>query len=159
MEAAHFCYLMAHVPFGHYTVKTDHLALLGSSHRYVTFWGEGTFSRGLFQSLLSFTAPFLIFSCESELPPVPSSGVFGRGLGKELAHGCSSHRRGLCGKQRPVGVLCASGHLVTPWLHDQGLSLIHVSVRALPLACCLALGSPGQNWKVEEVCLASAPLP
>ncbi|XP_039737343.1 protein transport protein Sec16B isoform X3 [Pteropus medius] len=32
VEAAHFCYLMAHVPFGHYTVKTDHLALLGSSH-------------------------------------------------------------------------------------------------------------------------------
>ncbi|XP_058130762.1 protein transport protein Sec16B isoform X2 [Dasypus novemcinctus] len=32
VEAAHFCYLTAHVPFGHYTVKTDHLALLGSSH-------------------------------------------------------------------------------------------------------------------------------
>ncbi|XP_029416056.1 protein transport protein Sec16B isoform X3 [Nannospalax galili] len=32
IEAAHFCYLMAHVSFGHYTVKTDHLALLGSSH-------------------------------------------------------------------------------------------------------------------------------
>ncbi|XP_049724095.1 protein transport protein Sec16B isoform X1 [Elephas maximus indicus] len=32
VEAAHFCYLMAHVPFGYYTVKTDHLALLGSSH-------------------------------------------------------------------------------------------------------------------------------
>ncbi|XP_027465962.2 protein transport protein Sec16B isoform X2 [Zalophus californianus] len=32
VEAAHFCYLMAHVPFGHYTVKTDHLALLGSNH-------------------------------------------------------------------------------------------------------------------------------
>ncbi|XP_062961984.1 protein transport protein Sec16B [Cynocephalus volans] len=32
VEAAHFCYLMAHVPFGHYTVKTDHLTLLGSSH-------------------------------------------------------------------------------------------------------------------------------
>ncbi|XP_033052510.1 protein transport protein Sec16B isoform X2 [Trachypithecus francoisi] len=32
VEAAHFCYLMAHVPFGHYTVKTDHLVLLGSSH-------------------------------------------------------------------------------------------------------------------------------
>ncbi|XP_023387038.1 protein transport protein Sec16B [Pteropus vampyrus] len=48
VEAAHFCYLMAHVPFGHYTVKTDHLALLGSSHRYATFWGKGAFSRGLF---------------------------------------------------------------------------------------------------------------
>lgn len=33
VEAAHFCYLMAQVPFGHYTVKTDYLALLGSSHR------------------------------------------------------------------------------------------------------------------------------
>nr|XP_010334397.1 protein transport protein Sec16B isoform X1 [Saimiri boliviensis boliviensis] len=32
VEAAHFCYLVAHVPFGHYTVKTDHLVLLGSSH-------------------------------------------------------------------------------------------------------------------------------
>uniref|UniRef100_A0A8C6E8Y1 Protein transport protein sec16 n=1 Tax=Moschus moschiferus TaxID=68415 RepID=A0A8C6E8Y1_MOSMO len=32
VEAAHFCYLMAHVPFGYYTVKTDSLALLGSSH-------------------------------------------------------------------------------------------------------------------------------
>lgn len=32
VEAAHFCYLVARVPFGHYTVKTDHLALLGSSH-------------------------------------------------------------------------------------------------------------------------------
>ncbi|XP_043820638.1 protein transport protein Sec16B isoform X2 [Dromiciops gliroides] len=32
LEAAHFCYLMAHLPFGHYTVKTDHLVLLGSSH-------------------------------------------------------------------------------------------------------------------------------
>ncbi|KFO30673.1 Protein transport protein Sec16B [Fukomys damarensis] len=32
VEAAHFCYLMAHVPFGHYTVKTDLLVLLGSSH-------------------------------------------------------------------------------------------------------------------------------
>lgn len=41
MEASHFCYLTAHVPFGHYTVKTDRLALLGSSHRYVTFAGEG----------------------------------------------------------------------------------------------------------------------
>ncbi|KAG8517317.1 Protein transport protein Sec16B, partial [Galemys pyrenaicus] len=39
VEAAHFCYLMAHVPFGHYTVKTDHLALLGSSHsqEFLTF--------------------------------------------------------------------------------------------------------------------------
>ncbi|XP_013376466.1 PREDICTED: protein transport protein Sec16B isoform X2 [Chinchilla lanigera] len=32
VEAAHFCYLMARVPFGHYTVKTDLLVLLGSSH-------------------------------------------------------------------------------------------------------------------------------
>ncbi|XP_023559357.1 protein transport protein Sec16B isoform X3 [Octodon degus] len=31
-EAAHFCYLVAHAPFGHYTVKTDLLVLLGSSH-------------------------------------------------------------------------------------------------------------------------------
>ncbi|XP_006867162.1 PREDICTED: protein transport protein Sec16B [Chrysochloris asiatica] len=33
VEAAHFCYLVAHMPFGYYTVKTDHLTLLGSSHR------------------------------------------------------------------------------------------------------------------------------
>ncbi|KAM4860743.1 protein transport protein Sec16B [Thomomys bottae] len=32
VEASHFCYLMAHVPFGHYPVKTDHLVLLGRSH-------------------------------------------------------------------------------------------------------------------------------
>ncbi|XP_069932725.1 protein transport protein Sec16B isoform X1 [Oryctolagus cuniculus] len=32
VEAAHFCYLMAQVPFGHYTVNADRLALLGSSH-------------------------------------------------------------------------------------------------------------------------------
>ncbi|XP_075383932.1 protein transport protein Sec16B [Tenrec ecaudatus] len=32
VEAAHFCYLTAHTPFGYYTVKTDRLALLGSSH-------------------------------------------------------------------------------------------------------------------------------
>ncbi|XP_021498294.1 protein transport protein Sec16B isoform X3 [Meriones unguiculatus] len=32
VEAAHFCYLMAPVPFGHYTVKTDHLTLVGSNH-------------------------------------------------------------------------------------------------------------------------------
>ncbi|XP_076403883.1 protein transport protein Sec16B isoform X1 [Peromyscus maniculatus bairdii] len=32
VEAAHFCYIMARVPFGHYTSKTDHLALLGSNH-------------------------------------------------------------------------------------------------------------------------------
>ncbi|KAJ7331886.1 hypothetical protein JRQ81_014066 [Phrynocephalus forsythii] len=30
-EAAHFCYLMANVPFGHYGVKTDRLVLLGNS--------------------------------------------------------------------------------------------------------------------------------
>lgn len=41
VEAAHFCYLMAHVSFGYYTVKTDRLALLGSSHRYAIFWGNG----------------------------------------------------------------------------------------------------------------------
>uniref|UniRef100_A0A1U8BR35 Protein transport protein sec16 n=1 Tax=Mesocricetus auratus TaxID=10036 RepID=A0A1U8BR35_MESAU len=32
VEAAHFCYLMAQAPFGHYTAKTDLLALLGSNH-------------------------------------------------------------------------------------------------------------------------------
>ncbi|KAH0618254.1 hypothetical protein JD844_017281, partial [Phrynosoma platyrhinos] len=31
IEAAHFCYLMANVPFGHYGVKTDRMVLLGSS--------------------------------------------------------------------------------------------------------------------------------
>ncbi|KAM7054103.1 protein transport protein Sec16B isoform 7-T12 [Molossus nigricans] len=41
VEAAHFCYVMAHVPFGHYTVKTDHLALLGSSHSQ-EFWKFAT---------------------------------------------------------------------------------------------------------------------
>ncbi|XP_038614098.1 protein transport protein Sec16B-like isoform X2 [Tachyglossus aculeatus] len=32
VEAAHICYLMARVPFGHYARKADHLTLLGSSH-------------------------------------------------------------------------------------------------------------------------------
>nr|XP_034368631.1 protein transport protein Sec16B isoform X4 [Arvicanthis niloticus] len=41
VEASHFCYLMAHVPFGHYTVKTDHLALVGSSHSQ-EFWKFAT---------------------------------------------------------------------------------------------------------------------
>ncbi|XP_015744071.1 protein transport protein Sec16B isoform X1 [Python bivittatus] len=31
IEAAHFCYLMANVPFGHYRVQTDYMVLLGSS--------------------------------------------------------------------------------------------------------------------------------
>ncbi|PKU39123.1 protein transport protein sec16b [Limosa lapponica baueri] len=33
VEAAHFCYLMADIPFGYYGVKADRMALLGSSHR------------------------------------------------------------------------------------------------------------------------------
>ncbi|NXC41083.1 SC16B protein, partial [Penelope pileata] len=33
VEAAHFCYLMADIPFGYFGVKTDRMALLGSSHR------------------------------------------------------------------------------------------------------------------------------
>uniref|UniRef100_A0A8C8Z1H5 Protein transport protein sec16 n=1 Tax=Prolemur simus TaxID=1328070 RepID=A0A8C8Z1H5_PROSS len=41
VEAAHFCYLTAHRPFGYYTVKTDHLALLGSSHSQ-EFWKFAT---------------------------------------------------------------------------------------------------------------------
>ncbi|MBN3313234.1 SC16B protein, partial [Atractosteus spatula] len=32
MHAAHFCYLMAQVPFGVYTVKSEKLVLLGSNH-------------------------------------------------------------------------------------------------------------------------------
>ncbi|NXY87542.1 SC16B protein, partial [Alcedo cyanopectus] len=32
IEAAHFCYLMADVPFGYFGVKADRMALLGSSH-------------------------------------------------------------------------------------------------------------------------------
>ncbi|XP_069336352.1 protein transport protein Sec16B isoform X3 [Eulemur rufifrons] len=41
VEAAHFCYLTAHRPFGYYTVKTDHLVLLGSSHSQ-EFWKFAT---------------------------------------------------------------------------------------------------------------------
>ncbi|NXB23876.1 SC16B protein, partial [Rhagologus leucostigma] len=33
VEAAHFCYLMADVPFGYFGAKADRMALLGSSHR------------------------------------------------------------------------------------------------------------------------------
>ncbi|NXW54417.1 SC16B protein, partial [Eurystomus gularis] len=32
VEAAHFCYLMADIPFGYFGAKTDRMALLGSSH-------------------------------------------------------------------------------------------------------------------------------
>ncbi|NWS66075.1 SC16B protein, partial [Crotophaga sulcirostris] len=33
IEAAHFCYLMADIPLGHFGLKADRMALLGSSHR------------------------------------------------------------------------------------------------------------------------------
>ncbi|KFV15769.1 Protein transport protein Sec16B, partial [Tauraco erythrolophus] len=33
VEAAHFCYLMADVPFGYFGAKADRMVLLGSSHR------------------------------------------------------------------------------------------------------------------------------
>ncbi|NXK62382.1 SC16B protein, partial [Sylvietta virens] len=33
VEAAHFCYLMADVPFGYFGAKADRMALLGSNHR------------------------------------------------------------------------------------------------------------------------------
>ncbi|NXX87123.1 SC16B protein, partial [Urocolius indicus] len=33
VEAAHFCYLMADIPFGYFRAKADRMALLGSSHR------------------------------------------------------------------------------------------------------------------------------
>ncbi|NXA07180.1 SC16B protein, partial [Sapayoa aenigma] len=33
VEAAHFCYLMADIPFGYFGAKVDRMALLGSSHR------------------------------------------------------------------------------------------------------------------------------
>ncbi|KFQ48856.1 Protein transport protein Sec16B, partial [Pelecanus crispus] len=32
VEAAHFCYLMADIPFGYFGVKADRMSLLGSSH-------------------------------------------------------------------------------------------------------------------------------
>ncbi|NWV34411.1 SC16B protein, partial [Grantiella picta] len=33
IEAAHFCYLMADIPFGYFGAKADRMVLLGSSHR------------------------------------------------------------------------------------------------------------------------------
>ncbi|XP_010022921.1 PREDICTED: protein transport protein Sec16B, partial [Nestor notabilis] len=33
VEAAHFCYLMADIPFGYFGVKAERMVLLGSSHR------------------------------------------------------------------------------------------------------------------------------
>ncbi|NWU73103.1 SC16B protein, partial [Pterocles burchelli] len=33
VEAAHFCYLMADIPFGYFGAKAERMALLGSSHR------------------------------------------------------------------------------------------------------------------------------
>ncbi|KFV97836.1 Protein transport protein Sec16B, partial [Eurypyga helias] len=35
VEAAHFCYLLADIPFGYFGAKADRMALLGSSHRQV----------------------------------------------------------------------------------------------------------------------------
>ncbi|NXD83889.1 SC16B protein, partial [Halcyon senegalensis] len=35
VEAAHFCYLMADIPFGYFGEKADRMSLLGSSHRQV----------------------------------------------------------------------------------------------------------------------------
>ncbi|NXI51144.1 SC16B protein, partial [Chloroceryle aenea] len=35
VEAAHFCYLMADIPFGYFGSKADRMSLLGSSHRQV----------------------------------------------------------------------------------------------------------------------------
>lgn len=32
VEAAHFCYLMADIPFGYFGAKADRMVLLGSSH-------------------------------------------------------------------------------------------------------------------------------
>lgn len=58
---------MARVPFGHYTAKTDHLALLGSNHRCVTSAGKGNGKdvfHGLFQPLLAFMASLFIFLCK-----------------------------------------------------------------------------------------------
>ncbi|NWY42161.1 SC16B protein, partial [Sylvia atricapilla] len=37
VEAAHFCYLMADIPFGYFGAKADRMALLGSSHRQAFF--------------------------------------------------------------------------------------------------------------------------
>ncbi|NXB84769.1 SC16B protein, partial [Vidua chalybeata] len=38
VEAAHFCYLMADIPFGYFGAKADRMALLGSSHRQAFSW-------------------------------------------------------------------------------------------------------------------------
>lgn len=128
VEAAHFCYLMAHVPFGHYTVKTDHLALLGSSHRYVMLWGKEagrTFSRGLFEPSLGFMAPFSIFLCEFHLLLLLSSGgLFFKRLGREVPSGCCITPTGGLGLPQTAfvflwGVLCPSDHWVAPWFHEQ----------------------------------------
>ncbi|XP_053841687.1 protein transport protein Sec16B isoform X1 [Vidua macroura] len=38
VEAAHFCYLMADIPFGYFGAKADRMALLGSSHCQAFSW-------------------------------------------------------------------------------------------------------------------------
>lgn len=167
MEAAHFCYLMAHVPFGHYTVKTDHLALLGSSHRYVMLWGKEagrTFSRGLFEPLLGFMAPFSIFLCEFHLLLLLSSGgLFCKGPGREVPSGCcitptGGFRPQSCSPKLCLcsfGVYCAP--LTTGW-HPGSMSgghLVHQGEGGLGLCARQPWAwlrvSPGQNWKLEEV--------
>lgn len=174
VEAAHFCYLVAHVPFGHYTVKTDHLALLGSSHRYVVFWGwewEGCFPGDWFSPCWVSRFPF---SCVNSATASPLFWVFSmQGSGQGGAQWVLHHTSR--GPQAPVllprtvllclwGVLCPSDHWVAPWLHDQRSPLLTClsSQGGLPL-CYAALGlSQSRPWAELEIggslCLLLTPL-
>lgn len=100
VEAAHFCYLMAHVPFGYYTVKTDYLALLGSSHRYAHLLGDrewggrlpGDWFRPSWVSWLHFSIVLCEFSAAADgFSAQVGSGL--RGAGKSA----TSHRQGSSG--------------------------------------------------------------
>lgn len=169
MEAAHFCYLMAHVPFGHYTVKTDPLALLGSSHRYAIFWGERQWKEHFpwdcfspcWVSWLHFPFSRVNFSNRWS-PPLR---VWAQVGARRCPVGAASHHQGAsdprsCSRKLRAGVfgLCCAP-LATRWRPGSTTRDCLLENTVSVVACGSVLGSPeadlrahsGQNWKVGEV--------
>ena len=106
VEAAHFCYLMAHVPFGYYTVKTDYLALLGSSHRYASLLGDREWGGRLPGDWVSPSwvswLPFSMVSCEFSAAADGFSAQVGSGL-RDARKSAASHCQGSSGPDLAPG--------------------------------------------------------